>query len=515
MYNFRDTTQGTETASFLPSEAVSIAGVFLDQVIPGYHTLWVSGREPLDMDYDSERIVNTFELTDHYQNVRILKIGYQIIAKTATELANIQNTLNGYLNFKDSRIAFNDEPDKYFIGTKSTTEAPPSGVLAYQSTFDIVCVDPHKYSTVTKQFPASLNADGILEATVINDGTESALVDYDIHFNHECGYVGIVSEYGAIQLGKVDEMDTTTGKKSEWLVNANGYADLNAWTTNAGYVPFKPADFKIGGAWKSGTNNGQTYLNWSSIGTGTAYHGTTKQLILPTDSDGDAGLNANWAVQFKPWFANSQVEGGGVMSLILANADGTKRTGIMIHKDQRYNNTFKMIVFDGSLAQSGAAMTRFTSKYFNLAEANNKFTAWKSGMFELIKQGKKLTIKFPDGGTHTVNSSDDTVKYTNLTIMSGGHGTSTPVKQMGWVYVKVRKDHVAYSKDVPNRFADKTELHIDGSSAKVYENEKPITHVLGSTFFRVPPGETKVQFFYSDFSDPRPDAVVSIREAHL
>lgn len=500
-------------------------------------------KSDLIIEYNGIRITDYFDLTDEpdrslfseFENTVVKpesrsgdifvanrRGGKEITLPVFTNLDNArQNKDELVVAFnvsKPSRLWFSDEPDRYYmavpVGAGSFKRSIESHT-EYSGDLSFLVPDGIAHSTVTKQFPASLNADGILEATVINDGTESALVDYDIHFNHECGYVGIVSEYGAIQLGKVDEMDTATGKKSEWLVNANGYADLNAWTTNAGYAPFKPADFKIGGAWKSGTNNGQTYLNWSSIGTGTAYHGTTKQLILPTDSDGDAGLNANWAVQFKPWFANSQVEGGGVMSLILANADGTKRTGIMIHKDQRYNNTFKMIVFDGGLAQSGAAMTRFTSKYFDLAEANNKFTAWKSGMFELIKQGKKLTIKFPDGGTHTVNNSDDTVKYTNVTIMSGGHGTSTPVKQMGWVYVKVRKDHVAYSKDVPNRFADKTELHIDGSSAKVYENEKPITHVLGSTFFRVPPGETKVQFFYSDFSDPRPDAVVSIREAYL
>lgn len=431
------------------------------------------------------------------------------------DLGEKYDELQRILNVSEPKpLIFGNLPNRVFYAIPKETISFDEIVFLGKGTINWVIPESIARSTIVQQFPATLNSDGILEAIVMNNGSESAWLDYDIHMNHENGYIGVVSEYGAIQLGKVDETDTVPTEKSEWLVNAIGFEALNTWTTNAGFVPFKPSDFVKGGSWKSEINKGQTYLNWANLGTGTKYHGVTKQLQLPADSHGEVGVSDKWALQFKPWFANTQIEGGGVQAIILATADGKYRTGIMIQKDRRWNNNFKMIVFDGGLSNEGAATTKFTSKYFDLAEAKNKFTAWDSGMFEISKKGKQIVIKFPDGGTHTINDSDDSINYTNVTIMSAAHGSSTPLRNMGWLYVKLRKDNVYYDKDVPNRFAKSTDVYIDGEAGKAYENEKPIAHVIGSNFFLVPPGETKIQFSYSDFSDPRPDVIVSMREVY-
>lgn len=473
-------------------------------VIHGFTPLSGPNWNPTIEDNDGEVRGSEFLYTS-YGKKTLPAMNFKVKNRIPAKLNEIQKILNVD---EPKPLIFGNLPNRVFY-------AIPSGdlnlSLAWLSGIgSIVWIIPESIarSSTIKQFPAALSADGILEATVINEGTESAWLDYDIHMNNENGYLGIVSEHGIIQLGKVDETDTVPATKSAWVVNDSGYTALNGWTTNAGYVPFRTADFTKIGSWRSKTNYGQTFIDWSSIGTGTAYHGVTKQKT-------GLSLQDRWAIQFKPWFANSQVEGGGVQSIILANADGTYRTGIMIQKDRRWENVFKMIVFDGPITSNGAAITKFTSKYFNLAELSNKFTAWNSGMFEISKKGKQIVVKFPDGGSHTINDSDDTVTYTNVTIMSGGHGVSTPVKIMGWVYVKIRKDNVEYMKNIPNRFAGGTDIYIEGESSKVYENNKPITHVLGSNFFLVPPGETKVQFYYSDFSDPRPDVVVSLREVYL
>jgi hypothetical protein len=39
--------------------------------------------------------------------------------------------------------------------------------------------------------------------------------------------------------------------------------------------------------------------------------------------------------------------------------------------------------------------------------------------------------------------------------------------------------------------------------------------VLGTKYFHIPHGETRVQFYYSDFSDPAPTIVAKIKEAFL
>ena len=77
-------------------------------------------------------------------------------------------------------LIFNDEPDKYFIATKAGNSEVAAGRNSVTGEIVFYCTDPSKYSVVEKTFPASLNADGILEATIVNRGTESVPVSYEI-----------------------------------------------------------------------------------------------------------------------------------------------------------------------------------------------------------------------------------------------------------------------------------------------------------------------------------------------
>mgnify|MGYP007079251846 CR=1 FL=1 len=49
MYKFVDTTERQEE-QILPSEALNFNGVYFENVIPGYRTLYVSGREMIETE---------------------------------------------------------------------------------------------------------------------------------------------------------------------------------------------------------------------------------------------------------------------------------------------------------------------------------------------------------------------------------------------------------------------------------------------------------------------------------
>ena len=488
--------------------------------------------EKLQVIFDGYRISDILDVTriergTSSKTIQLSKIGVtngkqfdyltndELTISTAIQLRFDSNQkreiLTKILNVKEpKKLIFSDEPTKeYYAIAKGDIKFTGS---EYKQTGTIEWVIPSgvAHSSIRKQFPATLNSSGILEVNIQNDGTDAVPVDYFIHMNHENGYIGIVGEEGVIQVGKVEELDIDTAEKSEWLINdfANS---LSNWSLNRGYVPILDSQFKANGTWQIQANNGTNYLNWNSIGSGSQYHGVTNQTTFQ-DSNGDTSAK-NWSVSFRLWFANSQVEGGGVQSIILANQDGSYRTGLMIQKDKRYANTFKWKAYDGLYSGFGATKSRKTSTADNaLAESQNKLTAWKNGNFQITKKDKKVTFKFPDGGVYEINDSDNTIDYTNITIMSGGHGTSTPVKRMGWVYVKFRKDNVEYEYDVPNRFSANSDVEIDGSTTSVKQNGVDIAPAKGSKFFLAQPGNTKIHFFYSDFSNPIPDVVAEIRE---
>ena len=88
---------------------------------------------------------------------------------------------------------------------------------------------------------------------------------------------------------------------------------------------------------------------------------------------------------------------------------------------------------------------------------------------------------------------------------------------MAFGKMSFRKDNVQYRVDIPNRYAEGDVITIDGETTKMYVNGVPALgdEVKGSKHFHVPPGETKIQFYFSDFCNPEPDVTVRIREAYL
>lgn len=87
----------------------------------------------------------------------------------------------------------------------------------------------------------------------------------------------------------------------------------------------------------------------------------------------------------------------------------------------------------------------------------------------------------------------------------------------GFIDLSFRTDSVTYLHDIPNRYKAGEVLTVDGPSAKMYINGIPSLNdeAVGSKYFKAPPGETKVEFYYSDFSDPAPTITAKIREAYL
>ena len=168
MYNFKDTTDHSTPVKVLPSEAVMINGVYLENVISGYRTLYVKGRESLspEIELGEVGVRNGAYLKNKRFPARVLTIGYQIVAHSTGEFNLAFQKLNDYLNVENAQIIFADETDKYLTGTPSGYDEVPEGQLSIKSEFTIVCADPFKYSTTEYEV-----------APTLDDGT-TFLVDY-------------------------------------------------------------------------------------------------------------------------------------------------------------------------------------------------------------------------------------------------------------------------------------------------------------------------------------------------
>lgn len=258
MYNFIDVMETSEAV--LPSEALKINGEYIENQISGYRTLHVSGREALSPELSTYEtgVRDGSTLKNKRFSARIITVAYQLMAASNEDFRAAYNALGRILNVKNAELIFADEQDKFFIGTPETIGAVEPGRNSVVGEFDILCVDPFKYSVIEyeaepvleessvlidyngtyKAFP-TLEADFPNEADTSEDG-ETAV---ELTGNGDCGYVAFFTEdEKIIQLGDPDEADETEAyKKSQTLVNSTfkkstdwGTAAKALWAVNSG-----------------------------------------------------------------------------------------------------------------------------------------------------------------------------------------------------------------------------------------------------------------------------------------
>jgi predicted phage tail component-like protein len=260
MYNFIDTTEIPEAAP-LPSEALMFNGEYLENLIPGYRTLNVSGREALSPELSSYTtgVRDGSTLQSRRFPARTITVKYQLIAATNEAFRDAFNQLGGILNTENAELIFADEPDKFFVGTPSKIKEVPPGRNAVTGEIDFFCADPFKYSVLEYEAEPDLDENSILldyngtykafpvlEADFFDEEDSDGETETALTGSGDCGYVAFFTEdEKIIQLGNPDEVDGEEGAfaKSQTLVNQSfkasgswGTTTKKQWAQNGGNV---------------------------------------------------------------------------------------------------------------------------------------------------------------------------------------------------------------------------------------------------------------------------------------
>ena len=261
MYNFIDVNEASESV-VLPSEALKINGEYIENQIVGYRTLHVSGREALSpelLTYETG-VRDGSMLKSKRFPARTIIVTYQIIAESSEAFRKAYNQLAAILNVEDAELIFNDELDKFFIGTPSVIGEVEPGKNCVTGEFEILCTDPFKYSVIEYEAKPALDESSIL---IDYNGTYKAFPTLEAEFYNEeevsedgetaekltgkgdCGFVAFFNEdEKIIQLGDPDEHDGTNPyAKSQTLLNQTfknktswGTAAKALWSPNVGKV---------------------------------------------------------------------------------------------------------------------------------------------------------------------------------------------------------------------------------------------------------------------------------------
>ena len=518
---------GTNTGN-LPMEAMSINGEYIENIIDGYRTLTVSGRELFGASIDAYEVGATpgAYFRGSKLPTRTITVQYQLFADDADDFRDKYNTLNSILNVEQAHIIFADETDKYFIGTRANVSAVPAGLNRVNGTFEIYCTDPFKYAVEEKTFTAAANADGILETTIANTGTVPVPIDYEITTNAQNGFYGIVSAKGVMQYGYTDEVDTVPATASQLLFSAANGAQINtpAGTYLASYdsnvsiplmteYPGATLGTSNAAAYKGKTvslisNRGSSHQGNNLISGNRVY---TLSSFTPEGSSTPVSEYVNFKAVAHCWF-ESAMNAVGIATFGVLDSSGNIIAAVRIIKDytgttkgKAYywipNKANKTINFD--LSSKGAASRDVEGKY--------------GTDMQIVKSGAKFTFTFHDTAW-TVNVPDHAETGAKKLFVSLATFIGEPAPSiLCFVDAKFTANFIDYDYDVPNRYNAGDVLDIIGSEARAYINGAPCLddEIIGTEYFKADPGNNVVQYAYSDWCATAPTIKAKIREAWL
>lgn len=146
MYNYKSLSKTTGGSSSLPSLAMTYDGDIIENVIDGYTTLKVGGRETTSVQLEESFAFVGGIVTRQTLPSRELTITYQLIAQTTNELQTKFKTLMKILyKSKDVQISFKDDTDTSFFGRFTNFDTIPDDRTKFVGSFIIHCSKPYKY----------------------------------------------------------------------------------------------------------------------------------------------------------------------------------------------------------------------------------------------------------------------------------------------------------------------------------------------------------------------------------
>lgn len=522
MYSFVDVNTSAGESG-LPAEAMKYNGVYLEDEIPGYRTLYVQGRELMESgvrDQQTSGIDGSIYYGKNYPP-RTIIVGYQLIADSNAAFRSAYNKMNQILDVEQVQVIFADEPDKYFVGTKVGNADLNPGRNAIVSELKIYCPDPRKHAVTLKEVTASRNNEGILEVTVNNSGSLPASISYEIINNQENGYVGIVSEAGVMEFGKKEEADGEDYKQNEVLLNINDF--MSAPDDIGGKDVMHPT---FG---TKGTLTTKTWFETDFLALGSAgdiigdANGGLKTVIIPADSEGEFGAKNFYAYLHLIFYAGLMGQ-TGAMSISFLTDEDELICGLKWYKTDASGNTgrYELVAYNPKGKDTdrvkGRILNSFSYQTNHLSTENPWY--WNWGHCDIKKEGSRIQFFYWGGyPAYIIPEVEDMVcKKIQISLKQYGHRDGNQLLSMfGFDVFNFQKIGVEKWRDVPNRYSTGAVLKIDGNESKFYVNGMPKQEdeIVGTQYFKVPPGETKINFYLSSWVTQDPTIKVQIREEWL
>lgn len=367
------------------------------------------------------------------------------------------------------------------------------------------------FSTVIETFSAKLNSENVLEFEINNSGTVPVPVDYRIKLKKESGFIGLVSEYGAMQFGLVNEADGTMveSDKSKQLTN-NTNGNFDNWTNGTTF--YQDQNKKSVTTMSANATYGLGILPASFSNTANSnFFGAIKEIPLSESA-------RNWYLWAQAWFETGRMGQTGMWTLAIVDEQNKPIAAYILRKGDTTGNKAQCYFWlNGKIVKT----FDFTASYW---EKDNPYGSESKNArrnpFDIRKEGNRVRFFWRGSYYYYTDSAIENVKASKVQFFVGQFkGRNTSTQKVTHMYINnlaFTKLNVETWRDDPNRFPNNSEIFISGSETLLYLNEmpRPDDEIRGSTWFKVPPGLTTVQLILSDFAEVE-TATAELRREYL
>lgn len=516
------------TSLSLPDCAVKVNGTYLEEIVVGYRTNSVKGREPMDVSITEVTVGNNNG--SRYQRkrdeTRTLTLSFVLLADTMPEYHVLMNKLKSVLHGEEQQFIFKDEPDVYYTGTVESIDADPLFTMeadGCSGTISIHCADPYKYSVKEKTVSATL--DNGCTFDIDYKGTHPAKPVIEVTMNGDNGYIGLLDQKGHIlEFGNIEEVDKTYVNKTEQLAtfddllytkdDVNGYDAMHPYYGTAGSLTT--------GVWYN-----TTFLKFGSAGAkkGNA-NGGLRTFTFPADSSGAKGAK-NWYSYWHLLFYAGLLGQTGEMSISFLTSDNKLIAGCNWFKTDMVGNTgyYEFVTYsptypDPSDPRYVKILNRFSYTTSHWQDQNPWFWDW--GHCDLRKEGSKLTFYYNGKYYSYTIPQVENMLCTKVQIAIKQWGDRTPASGTFLTYAGFDKFYfnklnVTYWIE-SNVFSKNDKLVVDIPNCKVKLNglTKNAIGKIANMWddFELQPGSNQIKVTYSTWAK-KPTLKLKYREAYL
>ena len=324
-------------------------------------------------------------------DAKYIKVDFSIWTQDRNTL---KHKLAGIFNVDSPKeLTFSDEPDKYYLAmVVDDISMQESNGRRSTGSIKFIVPDGVAHSTAYRNFNSDSNAQTTADKMIFdlkNNGTVDAFPIIRVKHNAENGYIGLVNNNTAFELGNRGEADTETVKRSEVVLDfrgdkiADGFAKAikNVSITNSRWD-------NIIGTSELITVDGKKRIRAREL-TGGLYntnYGTGLSWEIPADSTGQKG-SLNDYIFCKLVYQLDSIAQCGFIKVSVSDLNGRFLYGIETYK--RYNGLYcGFNIFE--VDSDGEYNFLKTFDFDSSSDQNRNPFAKTRGQFEIKRNDEKV-----------------------------------------------------------------------------------------------------------------------------